>query len=117
MSSPVAALYERRPFHDIVRLFSTVIDRRYSRILVITATLLLTACSSAVTPGKISQIHASMKSDEVKALLGPPAHIDQSETTGLHGEAYHYPTPNGEGRVIFLNDIVFKAEFIPGAKS
>ncbi len=87
------------------------------RLAVIGATLLLTACSSAVTPEKISQIHPAMKTDEVKALLGPPARIDQAETTGIRGEVYHYPSSRGEGRVIFLNDAVFKAEFVPGAKS
>jgi hypothetical protein len=77
----------------------------------------LCACSSAVTPEKISRIHPSMKPDEVKTVLGKPVRIDHAETTGLSGDVYHYPASNGEGRVIFLNDAVFKAEFIPGGKS
>ncbi|HUB66258.1 MAG TPA: hypothetical protein VL981_02080 [Candidatus Methylacidiphilales bacterium] len=84
----------------------------------VTALLFLTACSSAVTPEKISQIKPAMKPDEVKAILGQPASIEHAETTGLTGDLYHYPAQNGEGRVVFLNDAVFKAEFVPaGAKS
>jgi hypothetical protein len=66
---------------------------------------------------RMSQIKPAMKVDQVEAILGRPASIDQSETTGLRGEVYHYPAPSGEGRVIFLNDAVFKAEFVPGGKS
>jgi hypothetical protein len=78
--------------------------------------LALCSCSSGVTANKISQIKPAMKVDQVEALLGRPAHIDQAETTGLRGETYHYPASNGEGRVVILNDTVFKAEFIPGDK-
>jgi hypothetical protein len=79
-------------------------------------TLLAAGCSSAVTPEKMAQVKPSMKADQVEAILGKPAHIDQAETTGLKGEVYHYPAANGEGRVIFLNDAVFKAEFVPGGE-
>jgi hypothetical protein len=81
--------------------------------------LALMACSSAVTPDKMAQIKPAMNAGQVEALLGRPAHIDQSETADqtLSGEVDHYPAPNGEGRVIFVNHAVFKAEFIPGAKS
>jgi outer membrane protein assembly factor BamE (lipoprotein component of BamABCDE complex) len=87
------------------------------RMALLAATVALTACSSssAVTPEKIAQIKPAMKLDQVEALLGRPAHIDQSETTGVTGQVYYYATPQGEGRVTFLNDTVFKAEFIPGA--
>jgi hypothetical protein len=82
------------------------------------AVLALTACSSSVTSEKISQIKPAMKPAEVEAILGQPTSIDHAETTGLTGDLYHYPTPNGEGRVVFLNDAVFKAEFVPtGGKS
>jgi hypothetical protein len=76
----------------------------------------LAACTSSVTPGKMAQIQPQMKVDQVEAILGRPARIEQSETTGLRGQVYHYPAPTGEGRVIFLNDAVFKADFIPGGK-
>ena len=77
----------------------------------------LAACSSAVTPRQMAQVTVGMKTAEVEKILGRPAHIDQSETTGLRGEVYDYPGVNGEGRVIILNDTVFKAEFVPGGKS
>ena len=76
----------------------------------------LAACSSAVTSEKMAQVKPAMKVEQVEAILGRPAHIEQAETTGLRGEVYHYPAANGEGRVIFLNDAVFKAEFVPGGK-
>ena len=80
------------------------------------ALLLLTACS-AVTPAKMARIHPAMKPAEVEAILGRPAYIvhSQSETTDISGEADYYPTPNGQGRVIFVNNSVFKADFVPGA--
>jgi hypothetical protein len=74
----------------------------------------LASCSSAVTPEKMAQVTVGMKTADVEKILGRPAHIDQSETTGLRGEVYDYPGSNGEGRVIILNDLVFKAEFVPG---
>ena len=77
----------------------------------------LSACSSGVTPEKISQIKPEMKPDQVEAILGQPDHIDHSETTGLQGDAYYYKGSAGQGRVVFLNNFVFKADFIPGAKS
>jgi hypothetical protein len=81
--------------------------------------LVLTACSSAVTPDKIAQIKPAMNATQVEAILGRPASIEQSETADqtLSGEVDHYPASNGEGRVIFINHAVFKAEFVPGAKS
>ena len=114
--SVVAAVYDRHSFFNTVRLFATVIDRRYNGMLLLVFILALSACSSAVTPEKISQIKPAMKVDQVEAILGRPAHIDQSETTGLSGQVYYYTSPHGEARVTFLNDAVFKAEFIPGDK-
>jgi hypothetical protein len=86
------------------------------RFIWVGVVLLVAACSSAVNADKMAQIRTGMKTGEVEAILGRPAHIDQSETTGLRGEVYHYPGPNGEGLVVFLNDAVFDAKFIPGAK-
>jgi hypothetical protein len=79
----------------------------------------LAACSSAVTPDKMAQIKPAMKADQVEAILGRPASIEQSETADqtISGEVDHYPAPNGEGRVIFVNHAVFKAEFLPEAKT
>ena len=54
-----------------------------------------------------------------QAILGRAAKIEQSETADqtISGEVDHYPAANGEGRVIFVNHAVFKAEFLPGTKS
>jgi len=83
------------------------------------AAVALAACSSAVTPAKMAQVKPAMKAAEVETILGRPARIEQSETADqtLNGEVDHYPAPNGEGRVIFVNHAVFKSEFVPGAKS
>jgi hypothetical protein len=73
-------------------------------------------CSSAVTAARMGEVKPGMKASQVEALLGPPAQIEQAETTGLRGEVYCYPAPDGQGRVVFLNDAVFKAEFVPGGR-
>jgi hypothetical protein len=114
-SSVVAAVYDRR--QPSVKS-ATVIDRRY-RLMLLPAALVFTACSSAVNAGKMALIKPAMTPDQVEAILGRPASIDQSETAdqALTGEVDHYPAPNGEGRVTFINRAVFKAEFVPGAKS
>ena len=79
----------------------------------------LTACSSAVTHDKMALVKPGMSSDQVELLLGRPATIDQSQSADqtISGEVDHYPAPDGEGRVVFINHAVFKAEFVPGAKS
>lgn len=81
--------------------------------------LALSACSSAVTPEKMGQVKPGMTPDQAQALLGRPASIEQSETEDqtISGEVDHYPTPNGEGRVVIVNHTVFHAEFVPGGKS
>jgi hypothetical protein len=83
------------------------------------AALALTACSSAVTPDKMAQIKPAMNQEQVQAILGQPARIEQSETVdqNLSGEVDHYPASNGEGRVVFVNHAVFKAEFVPQTKA
>jgi len=89
-----------------------------SRLSLLAAALALAACSSAVTAEKMAQIKPAMKTDQVVALLGQPAHIDQSQTSDqlLSGEVYRYPAPDGEGRVVFINGAVFQAQFVPGGK-
>lgn len=75
------------------------------------AVLLLAACSSAVTPVKLRQISNGMKTSQVEALLGRPTRIEQAEITGLTGEVYHYVSPQGDGRVVFINGSVFQTNF------
>jgi outer membrane protein assembly factor BamE (lipoprotein component of BamABCDE complex) len=83
------------------------------RILLIPSILALAACTSAVTPAKLQQISDGMKSGQVEALLGRPTRIDQSEITGLTGQVYHYVSGQGDGRVVFINDVVFQTNFVP----
>jgi hypothetical protein len=112
-ASSVAAVYDRRSFLNALRKSPAVIERRYSLGV---AALVLTGCSSAVTPDKMAQIKPAMNPSQVEAILGRPASIEQSETADqtLGGEVDHYPAPNGEGRVVFVNHVVYKAEYIPG---
>ena len=90
-----------------------------NKFAIFLALVALTACSSAVTPDKMAQVKPGMSSDQVELLLGRPATIDQSQSADqtISGEVDHYPAPNGEGRVTYVNHVVFKAEFVPGAKS
>jgi hypothetical protein len=86
-----------------------------SRVVLVGTGVALSACSSAVTPGKMAEIKPGMKPEQVEAILGRPATIDQSETSDqtMSGEVDHYPAPNGEGRVVIVNHVVFKSEFEP----
>ncbi len=83
------------------------------------AALALTACASCGLDSKMGLIKTGMKVDQVEALLGRPTHIDQTETADqtVAGEVYHYSTPSGEARVVFVNGAVFKAEFLAQLKS
>ena len=87
--------------------------------LLMTLASALAACSSAVTPDKMARIKQGMKPDQVQAILGRPASIEQSETSDqtVSGEVDHYRAPNGEGRVVIVNHVVFKFEFLPAIKS
>jgi hypothetical protein len=90
-----------------------------SRFALMGTALALSACSSAVTPEKMAQVKPGMTPEQVEALLGRPASIEQAESQDqtISGEVDHYPAPNGEGRVVVVNHAVFQAEFVPGAKS
>ena len=81
------------------------------RLALMGTALALSACSSAVTPEKISQVKPGMTPDQVQALLGRPASIDQSQTDDgtISGEVDHYAAPDGEGRVVIVNHTVFHA--------
>jgi hypothetical protein len=81
--------------------------------LAIAGTLALAACSSAVTPSKLQQIHPGMKVDAVTALLGQPVRIEHAEITGLTGDVYYYPARTGSAKVIFVDDAVFTTGFGP----
>ncbi len=89
------------------------------RLVLMGIPLALCACSSAVTPEKMSQVKPGMSPDQVQAILGRPVSIEQSETDDqtISGEVDHYPASNGDGRVVFVNHTVFRAEIVPGNKS
>ncbi len=56
---------------------------------------------------------------QVEKEMGPPASVEQSESGDqtINGAVYHYPLPEGALKVVFINGLVFHAEFVPGAKS
>jgi hypothetical protein len=90
----------------------------FFRLAALAGALALTACSSAVTPAKLQQIHSGMKADEVTALLGQPTRIEHAEITGLTGDVYYYPARHGDAKVVLVNDAVFTTGLMPeGEKS
>jgi SmpA / OmlA family len=104
------------PLTPFNRSASTVMDRGYGKLLLSAAALSLSACSSAVSAHKIAQIKPNMTSDQVQAILGRPTRIEQTDPEQPQtGEVDYYTAPKGEGRVIYVNHTVFKAEFIAGA--
>jgi outer membrane protein assembly factor BamE (lipoprotein component of BamABCDE complex) len=52
------------------------------RLYLLASAIILTACSSAMTPDKMAQIKPAMNAAQVESILGRPAHIDESETAG-----------------------------------
>jgi hypothetical protein len=94
-------------------------DHRFQRSLLAAVALTITACSTCGIENEMSLVKPGMKADQVEKILGRPARIDETQTADqtLTGETYHYSTPSGEGRVVFVNGTVFKAEFLAGAKS
>jgi outer membrane protein assembly factor BamE (lipoprotein component of BamABCDE complex) len=88
------------------------------RLPILSAALALTACGTCGIPeSKLKKISPGMTVDQVISIIGQPSRIEHAETTGLQGDTYDYPSNGGEARVIFLNNTVFKAEFVPGAKT
>ena len=75
--------------------------------------LILVACSSSVTASRLAQVREGMKTAEVETILGRPTRIEQAEITGLTGKVYHYQSGAGDGQVVFVNDAVFKTDFVP----
>ena len=92
---------------------------RYRKSILAVAALVLTACASCGLDSKLGLIKPGMKVAQVEALLGSPTHIDETQTADqtLSGQVYRYSTPAGEGRVVFVNGIVFSTTILPGAKS
>ena len=49
--------------------------------------------------------------------MGRPAHVEHAESTGITADVYHYSYHDHDMKVVFVNGVVFHAEFVPGAKS
>ena len=97
-----------------------------SRAVILAGLLCVSACVIALVmmaPDRLLRNKPGMSADQVEAILGRPASIEQSATADqtLSGEIDHYPSrfpaKGGDCRVIFVNHTVFKTEFLPGAKS
>lgn len=88
-------------------------ERRRKAGLSISMALTLTACSVCGLNHDLGLVKPGMKVNEVEALLGSPASIDET----VSAEVYHYSTPSGEARIVFVNGAVFKSEFLGEAKS
>ena len=82
------------------------------------ALVIITACSR-LTEDNLQKVHGGMSTAQVEAVLGRPSSIEQSETPDqtMTGEVDHFQGPGGEGRVVYVNHVVFKAEFVPTTKS
>ena len=87
--------------------------------LIAAAAIVVTACSTCGIENEMGLIKRGMKADQVEAILGRPARIDETQTADqtVAGQVYHYSTPSGEGRIVFVNGTVFKAEFLAEIKS
>ena len=78
------------------------------RLPLIGVVLTLTACSSAVTPEKISKIKPAMKPSEVEAILGQPT-SSQSQPIPIVGgtqTTYTYQSGNSAVTIVFKNNQV-----------
>jgi hypothetical protein len=93
--------------------------RRQKIVLSATVALTLTACSICGLNHDLGLVKPGMRVNEVEALLGRPASIEETVTAdqAVAAEVYHYSTPIGEARVVFVNGAVFKSEFPGDAKS
>jgi hypothetical protein len=94
--------------------------KKINRVPLALAGLLCAACSSAVDSAALARVSDGMKVEQVEAILGRPTHIDQSEIPDMggiiDGKVYDYSSPGGEARVVFVNNTVFRTEFIPPGK-
>jgi outer membrane protein assembly factor BamE (lipoprotein component of BamABCDE complex) len=92
---------------------TSILASRSASVCAVAAACVLAACSSAVTPSKLQQVHNGMKPEQVAALLGQPVRVDHAEITGLTGDVYYYPAATGRAKVVFVDDAVFTTGFIP----
>ncbi len=59
---------------------------------------------------KINETKPPLSMAQVEQIIGQPLQIEHSETTGLTGDVYHYPTypPGGDYQVVFVNGVIFR---------
>ncbi len=81
-----------------------------------------TTFSEGAQMGAFSKVQDSkppLTQQQVEQLMGQPARIEQSETDDqtIKGLVYFYPHNNSNMKIVFVNGVVFSAEFVPGAKS
>ncbi len=93
--------------------------QRHKMGLLTAMALTLAACSTCGLDSKLGLIKPGMKANQVENILGRPARIDATQTDDqtVTGQVYHYSTPSGECRVVLVNGVVFKAEFLAEIKS
>lgn len=87
------------------------------RFFCLLCALALVGCAGRITPEKIALVKPGMTEAQAEAILGPPARIEEAETTGIRGKVYHYPAGQEEAQVVFLNDQVYRAALVPVPKS
>ena len=63
---------------------------------------------------KIRDMNPAMTINQVETLLGRPASIEQSQTAdqALSGEVYQYHIASGAMKIVFVNGVVFDADFV-----
>jgi len=70
---------------------------------------------------KINDTKPPLTIAQVEQLKGRPLRIEHSESTGVTGDVYHYPTdpypPGGDFQVIFVNGVVFRTAIPSPTKS
>jgi len=95
----------------IVAIVGTVIAA------IVIAIPLYKSASDRLEFGEIKSAQPPMTVTQVEKLMGQPSRVESSETTGITGSVYHYPSHGGDIKVVFVNGTVFNAEFVSGAKS
>jgi outer membrane protein assembly factor BamE (lipoprotein component of BamABCDE complex) len=68
--------------------------------------LFLAACGTKLTSENLNKIKHGMTETEVKAILGKPSSVENSEILGLRHVAYTYQSGESKVNINFINDSV-----------
>jgi len=79
-------------------------------LVLVLATLALTACAAKLTQENLQKIHSGMTINEVKAILGSPTDVQSADMLGFRSTAFTYHTKTAEVKIVFLNDKVMSTE-------